>query len=304
MSGAVKQALKVRKTLPENDEGWVSHDSSKKGRDREKEEDDSIELDSKEYEEWRRGTDNDSYMSDSKYFGGSTPASSSGDSGDDSSSDRNIIIVVVVAVLLLVGSGLLGIYLYSQNAEDVASWPTVEGTVLETYYEDGFDEECTDDNDDGYYDDHECTETFWCEIKVIYNFTADSRTYSNAEDIDGAGESESSCQEELERLYAVNGTVTVHYNSDNPNENYIVDEPGSELAFILCCLPIGLVMMILVLFIFVSNVGRQMTGIGMQRMGGMGWGFGNRFGHMRSRRGRTPVRRSRTSSVRTRSRRK
>jgi hypothetical protein len=83
-----------------------------------------------------------------------------------------------------------------------------------------------------------------------------------------------------------------------------VNEPGSELAFILCCLPIGLVMMILVLFIFVSNVGRQMTGIGMQRMGGMGWGFGNRFGHMRSRRGRAPVRRSRTSSVRTRSRRK
>ena len=293
--------------MPEDDEGWVSHDSSKKGRDREKEEDDSIELDSKEYEEWRRGTDNDSYMSDPKYFGGttqdSTPVAGSDRSGDDLFSDRNIIIAVVVVVLLLIGSGLLGIYLYIQNSEDVASWPTVEGMVLETYYEDGFDEECTDDNDDGYYDDHECTETFWCEIKVIYNFTADSRTYNNAEDVAG-DYGESSCQEELEGRYAVNGTVTVHYNSDNPSENYIVNEPGSELAFILCCLPIGLVMMILVLFIFVSNVGRQMTGIGMQRMGGMGWGFGNRFGHMRSRRGRSPVRRSRTSSVRTRSRRK
>jgi hypothetical protein len=293
--------------LSQDEDGWTTHDRSKKGQDKEKEEDDSIALDSEEYEEWRRGTDNDSYMSDSKYFGGTTqyssPASSSGDSGDDSSSDRNIIIVVVVAVLLLVGSGLLGIYLYSQNAEDVASWPTVEGTVLETYYEDGFDEECTDDNDDGYYEDPECTETFWCEIKVSYNFTADSRTYSNTELVDG-DYGESSCQEELERRYAVSGTVTVHYNPDNPSENYIVNEPGSELAVILCCLPIGLVMMILVLFIFVSNVGRQMTGIGMQRMGGMGWGFGNRFGHMRSRRGRAPVRRSRTSSVRTRSRRK
>jgi len=293
--------------LPQDEDGWSTHDSTKKGQDKEKEEDDSIALDSEEYEEWRRGTDNDSYMSDSKYFGSTTqyssPASSSGDSGDNSSSNRSIIIVAVVAVLLLVGSGLLGIYLYSQNAEDVASWPTVEGTVWETYYEDEVGEECTDDNDDGYYDDHECKETFSCGIEVSYNFTADNRVYSNKEYIDG-DYGESSCQEELEGRYAVNGTVTVHYNPDNPSENYIVNEPGSELAFILCCLPIGLVMIILFIFSWVSNVGRQMTGMGMHRMGGMGWGFGNRFGHMRSRRGRAPVRRSRTSSVRTRSRRK
>ena len=150
--------------MSQDEDGWTTHDSSKKGRDRKKDtknikieigdsvinrtnignileeskDDEAIELDSKEYEEWRRGTDDDSYMSDSKYFGGTTqyssPASSSGNSGDNSSSNRNIIIVAVVAVLLLVGSGLLGIYLYSQNAEDVASWPTAEGMVLETYY--------------------------------------------------------------------------------------------------------------------------------------------------------------------------
>ena len=294
--------------MPEDDEGWVSHDSSKKGRDREKEEDDSIELDSKEYEEWRRGTDNDSYMSDPKYFGGttqdSTPVAGSDRSGDDLFSDRNIIIAVVVVVLLLIGSGLLGIYLYIQNSEDVASWPTVEGMVLETYYEDGFDEECTDDNDDGYYDDHECTETFWCEIKVIYNFTADNRTYSNTEVVDGYM-AKTICQDELEGRYAINGNVTVHYNPDKPDENYIKNEPGSVAPFILCCLPIGVVIIILVIFSWVSNIGRQMTGIGMQRMGGMGWGFGGGFGRrMRSRRGRSPVRRSRTRSVRTRSRRR
>ena len=289
--------------MASDDEGWVSHGSGKPRKPVDDREDDSIELDSKEYEEWRRGTDDDSYMSDTKYFGSSTPASSSGDSRDDSSSDQNIIIVVVVAVLLLVGSGLLGIYLYSQNAEDVASWPTVEGTVWETYYEDEVGEECTDDNDDGYYDDHECKETFSCGIEVSYNFTADNRVYSNKEYING-DYGESSCQEELEGRYAVNGTVTVHYNPDNPSENYIVNEPGSEIAFILCCLPIGIVMIILFIFAWVSNVGRQMTGMGMQRMGGMSWGFGNRFGHTRSRRGRSPVRRSRTSSVRTRSRRK
>ena len=293
--------------MPQDEDGWTTHDSTKKVQDREKEEDDSIALDSEEYENWRRGTDNDSYMSDSKYFGSTTkyssPASSSDDSGDNSSSNRSIIIVAVVAVLLLVGSGLLGIYLYSQNAEDVASWPTVEGTVWETYYEDEVGEECTDDNDDGYYDDHECKETFSCGIEVSYNFTAYNHVYSNKEYIAG-DYGESSCQEELEGRYAINGTVTVHYNSDNPSENYIVNEPGSELAIILCCLPIGIVMIILFIFSWVSNVGRQMTGMGMQRMGGMGWGFGNRFGHTRSRRGRTPVRRSRTSSVRTRSRRK
>ena len=289
--------------MASDDEGWVSHESGKPRKPAEDGEEDSIALDSKEYEEWRRGTDDDSYMSDTKYFGGttsdSTPVSSSGDSGDDSSSDRNIIIVAVVVVLLLVGSGLLGIYLYSQNAEDVASWPTVEGTVWETYYEDGFDEECTDDNDDGYYDDHECTETFWCEIKVIYNFTADSRTYNNAEDVSG-DYGESSCQEELEGRYAVNGTVTIHYNPDKPDENYIVNEPSSGIAILFCALPAIIIIIILAVFSQIRSgnfePGRM---IGWGRFGGR---FGGGFGRMRSRRGRTPVRRTRTT--RTRSRRK
>ena len=289
--------------MASDDEGWVSHESGKPRKPAEDGEEDSIALDSKEYEEWRRGTDDDSYMSDTKYFGGttsdSTPVSSSGDSGDDSSSDQNIIIVAVVVVLLLVGSGLLGIYLYVQGSENVASWPTVEGMVLETYYEDGFDEECTDDNDDGYYDDHECTETFWCEIKVIYNFTADSRTYNNAEDVSG-DYGESSCQEELEGRYAVNGTVTIHYNPDKPDENYIVNEPSSGIAILFCALPAIIIIIILAVFSQIRSgnfePGRM---IGWGRFGGR---FGGGFGRMRSRRGRTPVRRTRTT--RTRSRRK
>ncbi|HIG63662.1 MAG TPA: DUF3592 domain-containing protein [Marine Group III euryarchaeote] len=291
--------------MANDDEGWVSHDSGKPRKPVDDGEDDSIELDSKEYEEWRRGTDNDSYMSDSKYFGGTTsdytPVSSSGDSGDDSSSDRNIIIVAVVVVLLLIGSGLLGIYLYVQGSEDVASWPTVEGMVLETYYEDGFDEECTDDNDDSYYDDNECTETFWCEIKVIYNFTADSRTYNNAEDVSG-DYGESSCQEELEGRYAVNGTVTIHYNPDKPDENYIVNEPSSGIAIVFCALPVIIIIIILAVFSQIRSgnfePGRM---IGWGRFGGR---LGGGFGRMRSRRGRSPVRRSRTRTTRTRSRRK
>ena len=289
--------------MASDDEGWVSHDSGKPRKPVDDGEDDSIALDSKEYEEWRRGTDDDSYMSDTEYFGGttsdSTPVSSSGDSRDDSSSDQNIIIVVVVAVLLLVGSGLLGIYLYSQNAEDVASWPTVEGTVWETYYEDEVGEECTDDNDDGYYDDHECKETFSCGIEVSYNFTADNRVYSNKEYING-DYGESSCQEELEGRYAVNGTVTVHYNPDKHSENYIVNEPGSGIEILFCALPVIIIIIILAVFSQIRSgnfePGRM---IGWGRFGGR---FGGGFGRMRSRRGRTPVRRTRTT--RTRSRRK
>jgi hypothetical protein len=291
--------------MASEDEGWVSRDSGKQRKPAKDGEDDSIELDSKEYEEWRKGTDEDSYMSDPKYFGGttsdSTPVSSSGDSGDNSSSDRNIILVAVVVVLLLIGSGLLGIYLYVQGSEDVASWPTVEGMVLETYYEDGDD--CADENDDGYYDDDECT--FYCEIKVRYNFTVDNRVYSNTELIEHSDDAKGTgiqdfCQEELEGRYAVNGTVTVYYNPDDPSENFIVNEPSSWIAILFCALPVIIMIIILAIFSQIRSgnfePGRR---IGWGRFGGR---FGGAFGRMRSRRGRTPVRRTRTT--RTRSRRK
>ena len=280
-------------------EGWVSHDNGKQRKPADDREDDSIELDSKEYEEWRRGTDDDSYMSDPKYFGGttsdSTPASNSGDSGDDSSSDRNIIIVAVVVVLLLIGSGLLGIYLYVQGSDDVGGWPMVEGMVSQTYYEDG--EDCIDENDDGYYDDYECT--FYCEIEVSYIFIVDNRTYSNAELVTG-DYSESSCQEQLEGRFAVNGTVTVYYDPDGPDENFIVNEPSSGIAIFFCALPVIIMIIILAIFSQIRSgnfePGRR---IGWGRFGGR---FGGGFGRMRSRRGRTPVRRTR--STRTKSRRK
>ena len=58
--------------MASDDEGWVSRDSGKQRKPAEDGEDDSIELDSKAYEEWRKGTDDDSYMSDPKYVGGTT----------------------------------------------------------------------------------------------------------------------------------------------------------------------------------------------------------------------------------------
>ena len=238
-------------------------------------------------------------MSDPKYFDGtkqdSTPATGSGDSGDDILSDRNIISAAAVVVLLLVGSVSLGIYLYVQNAEDVASWPTVEGLGWETYYEDGDD--CADEDDDGVIEPDECT--FYCEIEVSYDFTVDNRTYSNKEFITGDYD-EKICREELEGRYAVNGTVTVHYNPDDPDENFIVNEPGVGYAALFCILPVISVVVILAIFSQIRSgnfePGRR---IGWGRFSG---GFGGSFGRMRSRRGRTPVRRTRTT--RTRSRRK
>ncbi|MAH17534.1 MAG: hypothetical protein CL960_03445 [Euryarchaeota archaeon] len=288
--------------MASDDEGWVSHDSGKPRKPADDEEE-SIALDSKEYEEWRKGTDDDTYMSDTEYFGGaesgSAPPSAPADSGGGSSSDRNLVIGAAVVLLLLVGSGLFGAYLYFQNADDVASWPTAAGLVSETLYEDGFDEECTDRDDDGYYDDNECTETFWCEIDVSYNFTLANRTYRGSEVVDGEyGESE--CQSELEGRYVVNGTVTVHYNPDDPDENFIVNGPDAGYAALFCVLPVIVILIIVGLF-FQLRSGNFGSGRrwGWGRPGRM---FGGRFGHRRSRRGRSPVRRSRSRSTRTRSR--
>ena len=103
---------------------------------------------------------------------------------------------------------------------DSTDWPTLEGVVTGTYYRDGWDEECTDENDDGYHDDWECTDTFWCEIDVSYSFTVANRTYLSPELITGSS-GESECQTDLEGQYAVNSSVTVHYNPDDPDKNFL-----------------------------------------------------------------------------------
>ena len=128
-------------------------------------EDEDIELDSEEYRKWRQGDDNDQYASSRTptETGASsgeykiptstdTPTTSQGNDG----SDKVFWIGIAVAVLLVFGSGIMGIYLFMSSAEEVASWPTTEGSVSETYYADGWVEECDDENDDGYEDDWEC----------------------------------------------------------------------------------------------------------------------------------------------------
>mgnify|MGYP000119913386 FL=1 len=203
-------------------------------------EDGDIEQDSDEYRKWRQGDDNDQYASSrtptetgarsGEYKlspSTDTPISSSDGQGGDSG-DRNFWIAIVVAAIFVIGTGIIGLYLFAGSGEETANWPTTEGYVSETYYTDGWVEKCDDENDDGYEDDWECYDVFWCKIEISYNFTAEERKYFGYESIDG-DYGESQCQTELEGKYAVNATVIVHYDSDVPNMNYI-ENPSSSLT--------------------------------------------------------------------------
>ena len=254
-------------------------------------EDEDIEQDSDEYRKWRQGDDNDQYASSrtptetgarsGEYKlppSTDTPISSSDSHGGDSG-DRNFWIAIVVAAILVIGTGIIGISLLMGSGEDTANWPTTEGYVSETYYTDGWVEECDDENNDGYEDDWECYDVFWCKIEVSYNFTVEERKYFGSEGgIDGHY-GESKCQTELEGKYAVNATVTVHYNSDDPNENYIENPPGSGLGILFCIIPIILIVVAIAVFAQrmqatsgFSPLRRRVGGFGMfGRRGRGGW---------------------------------
>ena len=135
-------------------------------------EDEDIEQDSEEYRKWRQGDDNDQYASSrtptetgarsGEYKpppNTDTPTTSQGNDG----SEKVFWIGIAVAVLLVFGSGIIGIYLFISSGEEVASWPTTEGSISGTDYTDGWKEKCEEDD----YGDEYCDDVFFCEIKVI-----------------------------------------------------------------------------------------------------------------------------------------
>ena len=114
-------------------------------------EDEDIEQDSEEYRKWRQGDDNDQYASSRTptETGASsgeykiptstdTPTTSQGNDG----SEKVFWIGIAVAVILVFGSGIIGIYLFISSGEEVASWPTTEGSISGTDYTDGWKEKC------------------------------------------------------------------------------------------------------------------------------------------------------------------
>ena len=284
-------------------------------------EDEDIELDSEEYRKWRQGDDNDQYASSrtptetgassGEYkipLSTDTPISSSDNQGGDSG-DRNFWIAIVVAAILVIGTGIIGIFLFMSSAEEVASWPTTEGSVSETYYIDGWVEECDDENDDGYEDDWECHDVFWCKIDVSYNFTVEAKEYSSSEEgIDG-NYGEDTCQTELENKYQINGPVTVHYDPENPAINYIENPPSSGLAMLFCVIPFVIILVIVATFAAMGRFtghsdpfSRGFANRGWNRRRGFGFGgFGRRGGWGRSGR-RSGGARRRTTRTRSRKR--
>ena len=280
-------------------------------------EDEDIEQDSEEYRKWRQGDDNDQYASSRTptETGASsgeykiptstdTPTTSQGNDG----SDKVFWIGIAVAVLLVFGSGIMGIYLFMSSAEEVASWPTTEGNVSGTDYADGWVEECDDENDDGYEDDWECHDVFWCKIDVSYNFTVDNQRYFSSElGIDG-NYGEDTCQTELENKYQINGTVKVHYDSENPANNYIENPPSSGLAMVFCFIPFFIIIAIVIAFAAMGRItghsdpfSRGFAHRGWNRRGFGGFGRrGRRGGWGRSR--RSGGARRRTTRTRSRKR--
>jgi hypothetical protein len=278
-------------------------------------EDEDIEQDSEEYRKWRQGDDNEQYASSRTptETGASsgeykiptstdTPTTSQGNDGSE-----NIFWVgIAVAVLLVLGSGIMGIYLFMSNAEDVASWPTTEGSVSETYYTDGWVEECDDADDDGDEDDWECHDVFWCKIDVSYNFTVEAKKYfSSEEGIDG-NYGEDTCQTELENKYQINGPVKVHYDPENPAINYIENPPSSGLAMAFCAMPFCTIIFVVMAFAAMGRItghsdpfSRGFAHRGWNRRRGFGFGgFGRRGGRSRRSGG------ARRRTTRTRSRRR
>ena len=277
-------------------------------------EDEDFEQDSDEYRKWRQGDDND------KYASSRTPTQTGSSSGEynipqttdtptvsqgDDGTEKIFWIGIAVVVILFFGSGIMGIYLFMSSSEEAKGWPTSEGSVSETYYTDGYTEKCEDENGDGYEDDWECEDIFWCKIDVSYNFTVEAKKYfSSEEGIDGNYD-EDTCQTELEGKYAVNGTITVHYNPDTPSENYIENPPSSGLAMLFCAMPFCTIIFVVMIFAGMGRItghsdpfSSGFANRGWNRRGGFGFGGFGRRGRRGRRSGGAKRRTTRTRSRR------
>ena len=280
-------------------------------------EDEDFEQDSDEYRKWRQGDDND------KYASSRTPTQTGSSSGEynipqttdtptvsqgDDGTEKIFWIGIAVVVILFFGSGIMGIYLFMSSSEEAKGWPTAEGSVSETYYTDGYTEKCEDENGDGYEDDWECEDIFWCKIDVSYNFTVESKKYFSSEVIDG-NYGEDTCQSELESKYQINGPVKVHYDPENPGNNYIEDLPTSGLAFVFCGIPFAVILLVVIGFSMVGRAtgysdpfSRGFAHRGWDRRGGYGFGGFGRRGRWGRRGRRSGGARRRTTRTRSRRR--
>ena len=211
------------------------------------------------------------------------------------------------------------------DGKNPSEWPSVEGTIEYTRVEDKFitEEYCEDRNNDGYFDDDECWKDFVYVAEVSYIYTVeDTSDVNGQEGCEGCyygeivelweshwvdvlkSEGEDKLFQEFinatdERL-AVNSTVRIFYNPENPGEVYSefgeVNEDAESVFFLIgagamCCT------LIAVIGIFLGTA-QRIRGIGEDYEPNRGGSFGV-FGSDNNRSGRRnnrAVRRSGGSS--------
>ena len=183
-----------------------------------------------------------------------------------------LIITTIPFLIVAIGSADFQFGDGGSDGKNPSEWPSVEGTIEYTRVEDKFitEEYCEDRNNDGYFDDDECWKDFVYVAEVSYIYTVeDTSDVNGQEGCEGCyygeivelweshwvdvlkSEGEDKLFQEFinatdERL-AVNSTVRIFYNPENPGEVYSefgeVNEDAESVFFLMgigaiCCFSI------------------------------------------------------------------
>ena len=185
-----------------------------------------------------------------------------------------VILIVPTILFVIIATGAIDLPFGDgeSNGTNPSEWPSVEGTIENTLVLDKFitEEYCEDENDDGYFDDNECWKDFVYVAEVSYIYTVeDTSDVNGQEGCEGCfygetvelweshwvdvlkREGEDKLFQEFinatdERL-AVNSTVKIFYNPENPGEVYSefgeVNEDTESAFFLMgigaiCCFSI------------------------------------------------------------------
>lgn len=212
-----------------------------------------------------------------------------------------LIITTIPFLIFAIGSADFQFGDGESDGKNPSEWPSVEGTIEYTRVEDKFitEEYCEDRNNDGYFDDDECWKDFVYVAEVSYIYTVeDTSDVNGQEGCEGCyygeivelweshwvdvlkSEGEDKLFQEFinatdERL-AVNSTVRIFYNPENPGEVYSefgeVNEDAESVFFLIgagamCCVAISFMAIFLGIAQRVGSIGED---YGLNRRGSSG----------------------------------
>ena len=308
-------------------------------------EDEDIELDSEAYRKWRKGDDNDKYASSktptetgSKSGSYTIPKDDDdeyalpgedegGSSGSWLDGDLNWGLIIAGCIIFALVSATIFAFVMASDQPDTkpSEWPETEGTIIEQTHskmfidDNGGEDYCEDENDDGWLDDWECWNYFVFAIDLTTQYSVDKETYQTTEYIEfwepyWVDELKEDGGENEERLFenftdywneeaangsiSLNSTVGVFYNPENPEEAYseFSEMPGDPIGFLgtfFMCLAGVMCIPIIIVGVIIAQAKNAVTGGRSSRIGwGPFRGFGG-GGHHRggSTRRHTPTRR-------------